>query len=147
MPALHWILFRSRPTVAPWPVTILDLARVIERNNSAAGATGALLFSNSTYLQYVEATREEIEAIWSRVSADDRHMVDWWLSGETETRRFPGLPLGYFDADREHSQVEASPIWHDRHDWRPEQAEALIEMLETIAREKYPAAMSARPED
>jgi len=140
--AFHWIFFRSRPTVAPWPATILDLARVIERNNAAAGATGMLLFSSTTYLQYLEARAGEIEAIWTRIAADDRHKLVWSLPGETGTRRFPGLPLGYFDAEREHSRVQTLPIWHDRHDWHPEQAEALTGMLETIAREKYPAALS-----
>jgi hypothetical protein len=139
---LHWILFRSRPTTAPWPNTILDLARVIERNNSECGATGMLLFSNNAYLQYVEASPDALDAIWARVVDDDRHRIDWWLSGVAQGRRFPGLPLGYFDADRERSQVAETPIWHDRQDWQPEQAEALVEMLETIAREKYPDTMS-----
>jgi hypothetical protein len=140
--ALHWILFRSRPTVAPWPATILDLARAIERNNSAAGATGMMLFSNAGYLHYLEAEPGALEDIWVRIRADNRHKLVWSLPGETESRRFTGLPMGYFDVDHEHSRVQATPIWHDRHDWRPDQTEALIEMLQTIAREKYPAAMN-----
>lgn len=140
--ALHWILFRSRPTVSPWPATILDLARVIERNNSAAGATGMMLFSNADYLHYLEAESEALEPIWARIRADERHKLVWSLTGETESQHFPGLPMGYFDAEREHSRVQAAPIWHDRHDWQPDQAEALIEMLVAMAREKYPLAMN-----
>lgn len=143
MPALQCIVFRSRPTVAPWPVTMLDLARVIERNNTAAGATGMLLFSNSTYLQYLEAEPAALEEIWERIRADDRHELVWWVTGETEGPRLPGLPLGYFDAEREHSRFDHTPIWRDRNDWRPEQAEALTEMLVELAREKYPAALDA----
>lgn len=141
MSHLRWILFRSSATVAPWPATMLDIVRVTERNNSAAGATGMLLFMASEYLQYVEAAPDQLDPMWARIAADTRHRILWKVEGSMARRRFPGLPLGYFDAEREHAAAQRTPIWDSRRAWRADQADALIAMLESIAREKYPAAL------
>lgn len=140
----RWILFRSLATVAPWPSTMLDIVRATEHNNSASGTTGMLVFSNTGYLQLLEAPAAALDATWARIAADTRHRVSWQVRGESQARRFPGLPLGYFDADREHAAAQGDPLWAERRDWRAGQAEALIAMLQSIAREKYPAALSGR---
>lgn len=137
-----WILFRSHATVAPWPVTMLDIVRATERNNAQSGATGMLVFSTTGYLQYLEGPHAVIEATWVRITSDTRHRLAWNVMGKVGAPRFPGLPLGYFDAAREQATVQAGPLWSGRNDWSASQAEALVAMLQQIAREKYPTTMA-----
>lgn len=139
--AVHWLIYMSRPEAAPWPATILDIARPSERRNARAGVSGMLMFSDNFYLQYLEGRQKSVTGVWRRVSGDPRHRIDWVLRGEAETPRMGALPLGFFDADREHSSAQGTPLWRARHAWPKECAEALIEMLALIAREKYPTAM------
>lgn len=121
---------------------MLDIVRATERHNAASGATGMLVFSSGGYLQYFEGPAAAHDATWARISADPRHRLLWLVTGEAEAPRFAGLPLGYFDADRETSRVQDTPLWAERRDWNDDQAEVLIALLHEIAREKYPAALA-----
>ena len=145
--SVHWLIYRSRPTTTPWPATILDIARVSEAGNDEPGVTGLLLFSNDTYLQYAEGPKDAIEALWARLYTDSRHEILWHVRGVDSTRRVPGLPMGYFDADREPGTAVETALWRNRQEWRPEQADELKEMLIGLARQKYPSLFSnGKPE-
>lgn len=134
------MIFQSRPETSPWPAAILDIARASERRNARSGIAGLLLFSDDLYLEYIEGREKALTGVWRRVSGDARHRIDWVVRGTAEAPRMGVLPLGLFDADREQSQVQGTPLWRERHGWPRERAGALVEMLATIAAEKYPAA-------
>ncbi|MCX7644199.1 MAG: BLUF domain-containing protein [Rhodobacteraceae bacterium] len=139
--SVNWILYLSRPTTTPWPATVLDIARACERANPAAGLTGALLFSNELYLQYLEGTGPALEALWARLARDDRHEIVWRATGIGTGRRLGSLVMGYLDADREGAPLRDHPLWRARADWTPDQAEPLIALMVDLARDKYPSSL------
>lgn len=140
---VHSLIYRSRPTIIPWPGPILDIARASERFNADSGLGGMLLFSNERYVQYIEGPEAPLRELWDRIRRDERHEIEWLREGTIPRRRLGTLPMGYFDADREAAQVQGHPVWRDRHDWRPEQAEALTTLLVEIAASKYPLAVGS----
>lgn len=139
--SVNWIIYLSRPTTTPWPATVLDIARACERSNPESGLTGALLFSNELYLQYLEGTGPALGALWARLERDGRHEIVWQASGIAPDRRLGALVMGYFDADREGVPLRDHPLWKARQDWSPDQAEALIAMMVGLARDKYPSSL------
>lgn len=142
--SVNWVLYLSRPSTVPWPATVLDIARICERNNPAAGITGALLFTNELYLQYLEGDGAALDALWDRLEQDQRHQVVWKTSGTTPQRRLGTLAMGYFDGDREGDRDGAplrdQAIWRERQSWGPDRSEALIALLVSLARHKYPTS-------
>jgi hypothetical protein len=138
--SVNWLLYLSRPRDVPWPSTVLDIARVCERDNPAAGITGALLFSNELYLQYLEGTRAALDALWERLARDSRHQIAWNTTGVVAARRLGSLAMGYLDGDREGAPLRDQPLWRARDRWTAEDGEALIALLISLARLKYPTS-------
>jgi len=140
-------VYCSRPTAAPWPATVLDIARTCEANNPGLKISGFLLFSNDSYLQFLEGTAKALDQLWAKIAADRRHKIVWLRQGEAAELRLAGLAMGYFDCDRERSPAQTGQLWRTRREWQESDAEALIDLLVTIASEKYPAAISAGRKD
>jgi hypothetical protein len=138
--SVNWLLYLSLPRDVPWPSTVLDIARVCERDNPAAGITGALLFSNELYLQYLEGPGAALESLWSRLAADSRHQVSWRTGGTNSARRLGSLAMGYLDGDREGAPLRDQPLWRARDRWTAEDGESLIALLISLARLKYPTS-------
>ncbi len=73
--------------------SILALSR---RNNRAAGVTGALLFTESAFVQALEGPPNEVEATFERIELDPRHAGVTILETEmTMERRFGEWSMGY----------------------------------------------------
>ena len=138
--SVNWLLYLSRPRDTPWPGTVLDIARACERANPAAGITGALLFSNELYLQYLEGPQEALEALWGRLARDGRHQIAWSTGGVVPGRRLGALAMGYLDGDREGAPLRDQALWRTRDRWTPQDAGGLIELLISLARHKYPSS-------
>jgi hypothetical protein len=138
--SVNWLLYLSRPRDVPWPGVVLDIARVCERDNPAAGITGALLFSNELYLQYLEGPQAALEALWERLARDSRHQIVWSTAGEVPARRLGAFAMGYLDGDREGAPLRDQPLWRLRDRWAPEDAEGLIGLLLSLVRYKYPTS-------
>jgi hypothetical protein len=116
------------------------VARACERNNLANGVCGILLYSDNVYLQLLEGDSVTLDQLWAKISIDRRHGVEWIVRGEGR-HDLTGLPMGYFDAVREHSAEKRTAIWRERAHWSPEMADALRLMLVSLAREKYPTSL------
>jgi hypothetical protein len=66
---------------------ILAVSRV---KNAEHGITGALIYDNRTFLQWLEGTSSDVRATWERISKDDRHTEIKLLSvRKLEGRLFP----------------------------------------------------------
>jgi Sensors of blue-light using FAD len=60
------------------------------RNNKRDGITGALLCRHDMYLQLIEGPEAVIDALYAKISEDDRHGdVQLALSSEVDQRMFP----------------------------------------------------------
>jgi hypothetical protein len=70
---------------------ILSAAR---RNNPRLGITGALVCRHDLYLQLIEGPEEAIDALYERITEDDRHFdVRLLLSEEASGRLFPNWAM------------------------------------------------------
>lgn len=70
--------------------TIDEILSVSQRNNLDAGLTGALIYDNKTFLQWLEGSPSEIRAVFERIVGDLRHTNIKLLSVRTlESRLFP----------------------------------------------------------
>lgn len=139
---VSWLVYRSHPSISPWPTAILDIVRSCERNNPQLGVNGFMLYSDEFYLQCIEGKKSKIDALGRVISADDRHRVDWAVEGEGAPL-FSGLPMGYFDAEREQPTDKNMKLWGERGRWQADQAGDLRDMMEKLAREKYPSALKS----
>lgn len=137
---MSWILYSSHPTAPPWPASILDIAKSCEKNNPENGVNGLILFTGNMYLHYLEGNATTLSNLWKNVQSDPRHTIEWKTGGD-DAPELTGLPMGYFDADREKSEHLPVETWRKRETWAPSDAFELRKMLISLAREKYPSAL------
>lgn len=66
----------ARHAGAPGAAFVAELDRILaasQRNNAAAGVTGALIFNSGLFGQVLEGPEEAVEATFLRIRADPRH--------------------------------------------------------------------------
>ncbi len=83
------LAYCSRPVDFSFEQTeqILTASR---RNNAKAGLTGALIYDNHTFLQWIEGEETEIRAVFERISSDHRHSdIKLLLVRKLDGRWFP----------------------------------------------------------
>ena len=90
---LQRTVYRSRPF--GFDSSILDnILLFSRRNNDRDGITGALICRHEIYLQFLEGTKDKIDALFNRISVDDRHLeVSLLLSEDCTGRLFPGWSM------------------------------------------------------
>lgn len=80
-----------------------DLAEILRSSkeyNDKHGVTGMLLFKSGTFLQVLEATREEMGEVLDRILSDTRHRnIIAILSGVLEKRNFPDWSMGFVNME------------------------------------------------
>ena len=83
------LIYRSQPF--GFDQAMLDgILMAARRNNRANGITGALICRQDMYIQLVEGPDDAIDALYQRISVDDRHTeVKLEMSAEVEERMFP----------------------------------------------------------
>lgn len=71
---------------------ILDVSR---QNNAEINVTGMLLYLDGNFLQLLEGTRGDVEALYEHISLDKRHSGAIVLSrGQVAERVFPDWAMG-----------------------------------------------------
>lgn len=87
------LIYRSQPFGFDTAMLagILSGAR---RKNPQWGITGALICRHDVYLQLIEGPSDSIEALYSRITKDDRHLdVRLLLQEEMNKRLFPAWAM------------------------------------------------------
>lgn len=70
---MYRMIYKSRSVEAlNWDI-VRSITNVSESNNEACGVTGVLLASRSHFLQAIEGRYEDVNAVFRRISRDDRH--------------------------------------------------------------------------
>ncbi len=70
--------------------TVDQILATSQRNNAAAGVTGALMFTDGLFAQVLEGQQAAIETVFERIQLDDQHSEVRLLSfGPTDVRVFP----------------------------------------------------------
>lgn len=89
MSAIIGIAYCSKPVSFSFE-QVDDILTTSQENNAGAGITGALIYDNQTFLQFLEGTHEDIRRVFSRISHDPRHTCIRLLSvRELDDRLFP----------------------------------------------------------
>ena len=67
------LIYTSRARAMPTRRIVGDILETAHRNNPAFGLTGMLLWAGSTFAQLLEGEPGSLDAMWRRLTADDRH--------------------------------------------------------------------------
>ena len=68
---------------------LAELEAQAAKNNVSDSITGLLVFDGTHFFQYLEGDKEKVEALYSRIEADDRHSsVTMLSSGEVSSQLF-----------------------------------------------------------
>lgn len=91
---LYRLVYYSRNTVMGLEeevrTTVDQILATSQRNNAAAGVTGALMFTDGLFAQVLEGQQAAIETVFERIQLDDQHSEVRLLSfGPTDVRVFP----------------------------------------------------------
>lgn len=127
------VIYRSQPFGFD-SSTLAGILLHARRNNRMNDVTGALICRQDMYIQLVEGPDEAIDALYDRISIDDRHTnVKLQLSRQVEKRMFPNWAMLDDTAPSmtfSQSEVEAGAM---------EQAspETLLGMFQRIADKAY----------
>lgn len=76
---------------SPQPLDVTTLRALADRanvRNRSDGVTGFLTHRNGVFTQYIEGSPQAIDALWSRLLADDRHSIERHANLVVSERRF-----------------------------------------------------------
>ena len=89
MQDLVGMAYCSKPTSFTFD-QVDEILRVSRRNNDRDALTGALIYDNTTFLQWLEGGEEEIRQVFGRISRDPRHTeIKLMTVRKLEDRWFP----------------------------------------------------------
>jgi len=86
---MRQLIYRSQPFGFD-NLMLAGILTVARRNNPRHDITGALICRHDLYLQLIEGPAASIEALYARISVDDRHTdVQLLLTEDVSARMFP----------------------------------------------------------
>ncbi|WP_104019648.1 BLUF domain-containing protein [Roseovarius nitratireducens] len=93
MQDLVGIAYCSKPTRFSFD-QMDEILRVSRRNNNRDALTGALVYDNTTFLQWLEGGEEKIRRAFGRISRNPRHTeIKLMTVRKLEDRWFPGYSM------------------------------------------------------
>ncbi len=100
------LTYASRTTRILGPADVKDILATSQRNNAAAGVTGALCLANGIFLQQLEGDRNVVNQVYTRILGDNRHKDTAILDfSEIAARRFGHWNMGLISTVAENRQV------------------------------------------
>jgi len=100
------LTYASRATRILGPADVKDILATSQRNNAAAGVTGALCLANGIFLQQLEGDRNVVNQVYTRILGDSRHKDTAILDfSEIAARRFGNWNMGLISTVAENRQV------------------------------------------
>jgi hypothetical protein len=95
-PALEALLYRSRIVNRIGPLHMLLLVERARQANRACGITGQLIYTDHSFVQYVEGPPAAIDALWRKFGRDPRHYdIELLARFALARRRHPDAPLAF----------------------------------------------------
>ncbi|MGE0637293.1 MAG: BLUF domain-containing protein [Bacteroidia bacterium] len=93
---LTYLIYKSKPTANLSEKDLLEIAEQSKNNNIDNGLTGLLIFGNNEFIQVLEGSEKDIEALYQKLLSDKRHNdVIIVKRGELERRYFPTWSMGF----------------------------------------------------
>ncbi|RYH70482.1 MAG: BLUF domain-containing protein [Alcaligenaceae bacterium] len=97
---LSRLIYRSKAALIS-PSDISDILRVSQTNNAVRGITGAMLFSDGWFVQYLEGGQSALDRLQVSLRADARHSdVRQLDSGYTSSRIFTAWSMTLVEWDQ-----------------------------------------------
>lgn len=95
------LIYASRAASGTGAEALAAIMKTSRANNTAAGITGVLVFSDGVFLQLLEGGRNAVSVLYNRIACDSRHQ-DVVLLGydEVDERRFAGWAMGQANLSR-----------------------------------------------
>lgn len=91
----YQLLYRSHATAVPTPADLQRLLDQARAHNATAHLTGLLVSHDGQYVQILEGSQGEVQALYARILRDPRHTRVVTLSeGLEPTRHFPSWRMG-----------------------------------------------------
>ena len=95
------LIYASMVKEGHGPNDVLKIVEVSEKNNQAAGITGALCYGPRYFLQCLEGPREAVNQLYNKIIADERHTdVTLLYYDDIEERAFGDWAMGYVVAEK-----------------------------------------------
>ena len=99
-PTLRRLVYGSSAPQPVTPAALADILSVSRRNNAAVGITGALLYADGCFMQFLEGPPGAVQDVYQRVLRDGRHRnVQTYLDQTDSDRLFGNWSMGLVDAD------------------------------------------------
>lgn len=95
---IYRLVYISRSVVAPISDAVAEIARKSLLHNGQVGITGFLYFDKDVFIQEIEGIKDDVEALYARISADPNHTgVRTLLRQDAETRVFGEWSMAFYD--------------------------------------------------
>lgn len=95
------LLYRSRQAYAFGADDLLRLLLAARRHNGDSGITGMLLFREGDFMQLLEGTVADVDALYARIAEDPRHRdLDMLQATDAAERMMPGWRMAYAQVPR-----------------------------------------------
>jgi Sensors of blue-light using FAD len=106
MSELWHLLYCSRQTYEMEIADMLKLLFDAREHNWLHGITGLLAHRDGRFMQLIEGAREEVHALYAKISVDPRHCdVILALDEPAQRRLFPDWQMGYAEAPQLHGHA------------------------------------------
>lgn len=92
----YQLIYRSWAREEPTDVALKELLIQARAFNESRRISGILLYSEGQYVQIIEGEKDEVEALYRRISGDLRHTdVLTLAAGPIARRMFPDWTMGF----------------------------------------------------
>jgi hypothetical protein len=140
---LYRLIYYSRNRIPPdadVAAEVDSILRASQRNNAAAGVTGALIFNNGVFAQVLEGDRATVESTFERIQRDDRHGDVEVLSFEPVSKRiFESWSMAFIGRSKRHLDLFGHMAQASGFEARRMQGERTLEIMQAIALEEEQA--------
>jgi hypothetical protein len=105
---------------ASLPMRMADLESILARSrvrNAADGVTGALVYNEGSFVQYIEGPQAGLEATWARIRNSSAHgQIIELLNEPVGSRSFANWHMGYTEATRQQLRALCEARWQSVRD-------------------------------
>ena len=103
---LHQLLYRSYSAFDFDPKELVEILEKSHKNNPEKNITGILLYKSGVFLQIIEGVKEDLEALYKKISKDPRHedLKILWQQ-DIEERSFADWSMAFKDLSEAPQEV------------------------------------------
>ncbi|MBV7300292.1 BLUF domain-containing protein [Enterovibrio paralichthyis] len=134
------VIYASSATAEFGESELMKILGKARANNEPSGITGLLLYSKGNFFQVLEGEESDIDQIWPKINADERHTGVIVLDkSEIDERAFSGWSMGFrnletFDKSvlRGYSDILDNPLSPEQFKSKGSEIVGLIEQFRSL---------------